>query len=266
MTSSGCELWLHPGHSQLNYSVQAEPTRFVCFCCKNKYVKTPTVCRPAVMVDCQPLFTFGVIADIQYADIDDGYNFLRTHRRYYRSSIELLRNALETWSKAAVKPGFIVQLGDVIDGFNQPLAASDRALKVVLKELGSASADVHHVWGNHELYNFSRDCLLNSELNSSPPGSHNGAGSQVYAYHFSPYPGFTFIVLDAYDVAVLGREESSQEYQEALTLLRHHNKNEDLNTPPGKITLFISLYAFGFNAPKTLSYCLSCRSTCFSSF
>lgn len=185
------------------------------------------------MEDSRPLFTFGVIADIQYADVDDGFNFLRTHRRYYRSSIQLLRKALESWAKVADKPGFILQLGDLIDGLNQPLAASDRALEVVLKELGSGSADVHHVWGNHELYNFSRDWLLGSELSRSPPGSQAGAGSRVHAYHFSPHPGFTFVVLDAYDVALLGREESSQEYQEALALLRHHNKNQNLNTPPG---------------------------------
>lgn len=223
----------------------------VCSCCENKYVR-----RRTVMVDCpphKPLFTFGVIADIQYADIDDGYNYLRTHRRYYRNSIELLRNALDNWSKAAVKPGFILQLGDLIDGYNKPLVASDRALETVLKELGSGSADVHHVWGNHEFYNFSRDWLLSSKLNSIPKGSQIGAGSQVYAYHFSPYPGFTFVVMDAYDVAVLGREESSQGYQEALTLLRHYNKNEDLNTPPGTMAHFISLYAFGFYTIQTLS-------------
>lgn len=234
----------------------------VCSCCENKYVKTPTVRKPTVMVDCpphKPLFTFGVIADIQYADIDDGYNYLRTHRRYYRNSIELLRNALDSWSKAAVKPGFILQLGDLIDGYNKPLVASDRALEAVLKELGSGSADVHHVWGNHEFYNFSRDWLLSSKLNSTPQGSQKGAGSQVYAYHFSPYPGFTFIVLDAYDVAVLGREESSQGCQEALRLLRHYNKNEDLNTPPGTMANFISLYAFGFYTTQALSCCLSCK-------
>lgn len=198
----------------------------------------------------QPLFAFGVIADIQYADIDDGYNFQRTNRRYYRSSIKLLRNALDSWSKAAVRPGFILQLGDLIDGHNKPLAASDRSVDAVLKELASASVDAHHVWGNHEFYNFSRNWLLRSKLNSTPQGSKKKVGSQVYAYHFSPYPGFTFIVLDAYDVALLGREESSPGYREALTLLRHFNKNDDLNCPPGTTAYFISLYAldkFSYN-------------------
>lgn len=207
----------------------------VCFC-GNKNVRSSTVRTPTIMVEYSlhnPLFTFGVIADIQYADIDDGYNYLRTHRRYYRNSIELLKIALLSWSKAAVKPGFILQLGDLIDGFNKPLGASDQALETVLKEFGSGSAEVHHVWGNHEFYNFSRDWLLNSKLNSTPQGSQKGGGSQIYYYHLNPHPGFTVVVVDAYDVALLGREESSRGYQEALTLLRHYNKNEDLNTPPG---------------------------------
>ncbi|TWW81693.1 Radial spoke head 1 -like protein [Takifugu flavidus] len=34
----------------------------------------------------------------------------------------------------------------------------------------------------------------------------------MYTYHFSPYPGFTFIVLDTYDVALMSREESKEGY------------------------------------------------------
>uniref|UniRef100_A0A3Q3X8I3 Manganese-dependent ADP-ribose/CDP-alcohol diphosphatase n=1 Tax=Mola mola TaxID=94237 RepID=A0A3Q3X8I3_MOLML len=161
-----------------------------------------------------PLFTFGVIADIQYADIDDGYNYQRTQRRYYRSSLRLLRNALENWSEAAVKPGFILQLGDIIDGFNSRHGASEQALDTVLREFSPISAEVHHVWGNHELYNFSRSWLLRSKLNSAP------------------FPGHIFVLLDAYDVSVLGRDESTEQHREAMTLLRHYNTNENLNSPP----------------------------------
>ncbi|KAM8730387.1 manganese-dependent ADP-ribose/CDP-alcohol diphosphatase [Acanthopagrus schlegelii] len=191
------------------------------------------------MDDCPeqtPLFTFGVIADIQYADLDDGYNYSRTRRRYYRSSLQLVRNAQESWSESAVRPKFILQLGDVIDGFNKGRGASDRALDTVLGELSRGPVEVHHVWGNHEFYNFSRSALLRSELNSAPStdGSPSGgrAAGDIYAYHFSPCPGFTFVVLDAYDVSLLGREESSVEYQEALSTIRQYNNNEDLNCPP----------------------------------
>ncbi|TKS90214.1 Manganese-dependent ADP-ribose/CDP-alcohol diphosphatase [Collichthys lucidus] len=195
------------------------------------------------MDDCPqqtPLFTFGVIADIQYADIDDGYNYSRTRRRYYRSSLQLLRNAQESWSESAVKPDFILQLGDIIDGFNKGRGASDRALDSVLREFNSSPVEVHHVWGNHEFYNFSRGALLSSKLNTTVHTDESLRGAQpdsdVYAYHFSPFPGFTFVVLDAYDVSLLGREESSAQYKDAMSLIKQYNNNEDLNCPPASVS------------------------------
>ncbi|XP_037547115.1 manganese-dependent ADP-ribose/CDP-alcohol diphosphatase isoform X2 [Nematolebias whitei] len=183
-----------------------------------------------------PLFTFGVIADIQYADIDDGYNYTRTNRRYYRTSLQLLKKAQKSWSESEPKPDFVLQLGDVIDGLNVARGASDRALDKVLAELSSGPGPVHHVWGNHELYNFSRSALMLSRLNSkvladqSPTGT--PARSDIYAYQFCPVPGFRFVIMDSYDVGLLGREESSEQYQEAKTLIQRYNKNQDLNCPP----------------------------------
>ncbi|CAL8306571.1 unnamed protein product [Boreogadus saida] len=184
-----------------------------------------------------PLFTFGVIADIQYADIDDGFNYTRTKRRYYRSSLQLLMNARESWSRSAVKPSFILQLGDIIDGFNKQHDSSDQALDTVMRELSTCPAQVHHVWGNHEFYNFSRDTLMKSKLNSSPPCDSGGGGpdtGDIYAYHFNPTPKFKIVVLDAYDVSVLGRTVSSVQYNNALNILKEHNSNEDLNHPPAE--------------------------------
>ncbi|XP_061611095.1 manganese-dependent ADP-ribose/CDP-alcohol diphosphatase isoform X1 [Phyllopteryx taeniolatus] len=188
-------------------------------------------CQPA------PLFTFGLIADVQYADMDDGLNFTQTRRRYYRNSIGLLRKARESWSHSAARPKFIIQLGDIIDGFNKDRGASSRALEQVLGEFSLSRIEVHHVWGNHEFYNFSRSELLCSELNSSilADASLSGtrAGGDIYAYSFCPFPGFTFVVLDAYDVSLLGVEEDSLQYRSAFNLIKRHNSNEDLNSPPG---------------------------------
>ncbi|XP_037318878.2 manganese-dependent ADP-ribose/CDP-alcohol diphosphatase isoform X2 [Pungitius pungitius] len=192
-------------------------------------------------MDETPLFTFGVIADIQYADIDDGYDFTRTRRRYYRSSLQLLTNARRSWSESAVKPEFILQLGDIIDGVNKSCGDSDRALDTVLTEFNSGLLEVHHVWGNHEFYNFSRAALLRSRLNSTLHTerclSEIQADSQLYAYHFSPFPGFRFVVLDAYDVSLLGRETSSDQYSDAMAVIKPHNNNEDLNCPPGHLPI-----------------------------
>ncbi|XP_054591896.2 manganese-dependent ADP-ribose/CDP-alcohol diphosphatase [Nothobranchius furzeri] len=184
----------------------------------------------------QPLFTFGVIADVQYADVDDGYNYSRTRKRYYRSSLELLRKAQKRWSESAAKPEFILQLGDIIDGLNQSRGASELALNTVLREFGSSPGEVHHVWGNHEFYNFSRSALLSSRLNSSSLADCSPTGTparpDIYAYQFCPFPGFRFVVMDAYDISLLGRPESTEQYRSALDQLKLYNNNEDLNCPP----------------------------------
>ena len=62
-----------------------------------------------------PLFSFGIIADVQYADIDDGHNYTRTKGRYYRNSVNLLTEAIKCWNNMSPKPSFIFQLGDLID-------------------------------------------------------------------------------------------------------------------------------------------------------
>ncbi|KAI4886694.1 hypothetical protein NFI96_021382 [Prochilodus magdalenae] len=187
-----------------------------------------------------PLFTFGVIADIQYADLDDGYNFHATRRRFYRNSLGILRDAIRWWEEEEEqerRPGFILQLGDIIDGFNHRERASESALQTVLAEFANCSAEVHHVWGNHEFYNFSREELFKSALNTwnKGEGGEGGEGSaeDAYVYHFSPAPKFRFVVLDGYDLSILGRDESSMKYRQSLKLIQEHNPNEELNVPAG---------------------------------
>lgn len=187
------------------------------------------------MEDCgPPLFSFGIIADVQYADIDNGLNFKQTRKRYYRNSLKHLQNAIDGWDAGKVKPSFILQLGDIVDGFNKKYNASQSALDTVLAQFNRCPA-VHHVWGNHEFYNFTRDALLSSPLNTTCDSHQQqpSANQDFYAYHFSPAPRFRFVVLDSYDISLIGRDEQSEKYQQSLKLLKEHNANEDLNHPPG---------------------------------
>ena len=62
-------------------------------------------------------FSFGIIADIQYADLDDGCSFSGV-KRYYRHALDACKLAVAEWetNKNIV---FVAQLGDIIDGFNK---------------------------------------------------------------------------------------------------------------------------------------------------
>ncbi|XP_029066804.1 manganese-dependent ADP-ribose/CDP-alcohol diphosphatase isoform X2 [Monodon monoceros] len=185
------------------------------------------------------LFSFGVIADIQYADLEDGYNFQGSRRRYYRHSLLHLQGAIEHWDKESSPPSCVLQLGDIIDGYNAQYQASEKSLELIMNTFQRLKVPVHHTWGNHEFYNFSRDYLTNSKLNTKfledqiahhpetvPSGNY-------YAYHFVPFPKFRFILLDAYDMSVLGVDPSSPKYQQCLKILREHNPNAELNSPQG---------------------------------
>ncbi|NWV08446.1 ADPRM diphosphatase, partial [Ptilonorhynchus violaceus] len=177
---------------------------------------------------------FGVIADIQFADAEDGHDFGGSRRRYYRHSLCLLRKAVRAWADDSPPIDFVLQLGDSIDGLNARRGEAESALQQVLAALGQLPVPVHHAWGNHDLYNFSRARLVESGLRSRPAGGSDGPPDRdCQAYHFSPAARLRFVVLDAYDLSTLGRDPGSPRYQESLRLLREKNPNDDLNSPAG---------------------------------
>eukprot|EP00897_Mesotaenium_endlicherianum_P000925 jgi/Mesen1/10833/ME000093S10354 len=173
----------------------------------------------------KPLFSFGVITDVQYADIPDGTSFFGS-RRYYRHSLEVLRRAVKHWNTGGSSVSFAVHFGDILDGFC-PSTQSFSALQRVLHEFKQLQGGVtYHMIGNHCLYNFPRE-TLNKLLGiaEAPDG-----GSY---YEFSPHPGFRFVVLDGYDVSALGRPPDHPHTRLAKKLLDAHNPNAEKNSPQG---------------------------------
>ena len=179
-----------------------------------------------------PYLSFGVIADVQYADVEDGYNFAMTNRRYYRTALDMLQKAIESWTQNKVlKPAFLLQLGDVIDGKSKRSNISDKCLASVLEKFSHFAGPIYHIWGNHEFYNFPRDKLQNGSLYS---------GGQLYTkpvinkgyYSAEPHPQLKIIALDCYEISLLGSEHGTEEYGMAETYLKI-NTNEDKNDPGG---------------------------------
>ena len=175
----------------------------------------------------EAIFSFGVIADVQYADLDNRMNYAQTSWRYYRNSLTLLKEAVDTWT-TSLNPTFVLQLGDLIDGLNRRGKHSEEAVNKTSNIFSRMPVRVHHVIGNHELYNFKKSDLLNGPLFKD-----NGHEISKAYYDFSPHAGYRIVILDCYDIAMLGYEPTDEKYIEAETLLRKHNNNHDLNSPTG---------------------------------
>ena len=120
-----------------------------------------------------PLASLGLVADVQYADIDDGASFDGSERRCYRRALEHAAAAGAAFRAARCRAA--LQVGDAIDGHNASAAKfgadgaagpqGRAALAAVLARLcGSGGAEgaapsplpLFHCVGNHELLNFSR--------------------------------------------------------------------------------------------------------------
>ncbi|KAG6576476.1 manganese-dependent adp-ribose cdp-alcohol diphosphatase-like [Phytophthora cinnamomi] len=189
-----------------------------------------------------PLVSFGLVTDVQYADVEDGWDFHHISQRYYRNALPQLHAVVAEWLRVAQSPSpatklrFAVNLGDLIDGKNRPASTSRQALestKAAWVPFQDAVGPVHHLVGNHELYNFSASDIQ-TELVCQPSKTVGSAPSRsYYDFQVAEAPKFRFVVLDCYGLSILGREKNDPAYQEALALLRRVNPNENLNSPTG---------------------------------
>ncbi|WOL04429.1 hypothetical protein Cni_G13150 [Canna indica] len=174
----------------------------------------------------QPLFSFGVISDVQYADIPDGHSFLGVPR-YYRHSMQVLQRAVNYWN-AHKKLQFSMDFGDIVDGYC-PKAESLSAVQKVVKEFERFNGPTYHMIGNHCLYNLPRNQLISL---LKMPSSHGHA-----FYDFVPCREYRFIVLDSYDISALGWPENHPNTLAAMQILEAKNPNVEKNSPSGMVGL-----------------------------
>lgn len=174
----------------------------------------------------EPLFSFGLISDVQHADIPDGRSFLGVPR-YYRHSILVLQRAVKEWN-AHQKHKFVINFGDIVDGFC-PRDQSFNTVKKVVNEFDMFKGPVYHMIGNHCLYNLPRSKLLPLLKIQSPEG-------HAY-YDFSPVLEYRFVVLDGYDISAIGWPQDHPKTLEALKFLREKNPNVEKNSPTGLVGL-----------------------------
>lgn len=180
------------------------------------------------MTEKQPIVSFGIITDIHYTDNDDRWNYHKTFMRRYRNSLKLVQQACEYWQKNPNRISFLIQLGDIIDRLCHLDQTSDRALTRVLKEFQHCPT-IFHIWGNHELYNFTRDQLVNGPLCSFDT-------KDISPYHYGVIQvcsNLKILAIDTYEMSLLGIDKNSDSYLEALNVFRQYNLNDDVNDTTG---------------------------------
>ena len=92
----------------------------------------------------------------------------------------------------------------------------------------------HNLVGNHELYNFDRVQLLDYMHGHRHSADSVDGGDVQFYYAFTPHPNFVFIMLDAYDISILGYkycDNKHPHYVQADKLLNEHNPNQDKHAP-----------------------------------
>lgn len=144
----------------------------------------------------QPEFSFGLIADVQYADKDNG------GERRYRASLTKLEEAVGKLNRHAL--AFLANLGDSIDGRgDQSLTDLRRVLDVFTK----SQAPVRHVIGNH--------CLELPRRELMPA---LGLDQGHYAFQFR---GWQFLVLDTMEVSLKSEPGTAQRLEAEAWVANH---------------------------------------------
>jgi manganese-dependent ADP-ribose/CDP-alcohol diphosphatase len=199
----------------------------------------------------KPVVVFGLFTDVQYADIDDASIHENKCYRYYRSSLKLVKNAVDYWKKYEDKTNtqikFIIQLGDLIDGkcknINDSHASLQRVIKVMQKlfsnshektDLTAISNDTEvklfHIWGNHEFYNFTRNEIIDMPLNTARELKQNTNSPNANYYFYDLTSNLRLVCLDFYEFSMLGYDEDHEMYKAASAFLKKFNYNDDLNS------------------------------------
>ena len=148
-----------------------------------------------------PQFSFGVLADLQYADKDTA------NKRDYRRSIEKLRAASDWFNRERLK--FVIQLGDLVD-----LGVDN--LDRMLAEWNHLAAPKRHVIGNHD-----------GDINRATLLARLGLKKAYYEFNVA---GWRFVVLDGMDWSVSpGWPESSENRRQGTRMLAELREMKERN-------------------------------------
>ena len=212
----------------------------------------------------KPIYTFGVLTDIQYAPIPDGHSY-GGNPRYYRHAKKAAKHAAIHFQEEKVQ--CVVNLGDIVDGKCSNVqkwggsvsnnseggdtveeekktngnSVVHNAIDDVLEALSSYNAGrMLHTYGNHDIYNLSRlDLARKLSIPFTLEPTNDLVGYYDHLLHQPQQPSsmkMRFLVLDSYDICLLDRcPETSPKRHAAHAVMTKNNPNypKDPNSPQG---------------------------------
>lgn len=147
----------------------------------------------------KPLFSFGVIADVQYCNCEP------KGTRFYKSSLTKLREAVNTFKSDTVN--FVVNLGDLID-------REFDSYKPVMSILDSSKLKIYHVSGNHD---YSVDSRNKKKIPVLKP--------HTKGYYSFVHGNFRFIFLNGNEISTYSTNNKKiKEAEELLASLKAANE------------------------------------------
>jgi len=146
-------------------------------------------------------FSFGVVADVQYADKDPA------GARHYRTSASRLKACVDELNKLDL--AFVIQLGDFIDDGKESFDA-------VLPHWSRLTAPRYNVIGNHDLPVARKFVLRKLDL------------KRAY-YDFAAGRGWRFVILDGMDISLYGYPRGHPKRTQATRMLGALEKKKRKN-------------------------------------
>jgi predicted phosphodiesterase len=163
----------------------------------NKNIQARNDTEYDLYVQPEPQFSFGLVADIQYADRGD----VPETNSYYRSSVRKLKVMVDDFNSEDL--AFAVQLGDVID-------SEYKSYNVIWPIWNQVNTVKYNVVGNHDFVPNEIDAdVIYKKFGNVPEG-----------YYSFIYGDFRFIVLNTSDVSLYANKEGTAKYNTAQKMLK----------------------------------------------
>jgi 3',5'-cyclic AMP phosphodiesterase CpdA len=161
-----------------------------------------------------PALSFGIISDVQYQDIPP------QNKRSYRDSLKKLEQCVEEFR--GLKPDFIIQLGDLING---EFASYDAVLPICDK----LPSPLYHVLGNHDL---AVETENKAKVLARLGPDRLGEGKGWYDFTRA---GWRFVVLNGNDISLAAPGAEERKAAEAMLADLRKRKAENATVWNGAV-------------------------------